>query len=62
MVVYKEGNQDMRVSNVDFFFKCNDCGCEWGAKRKEVNITPPCLPFAAYMKCPNCRKTVYDRN
>ena len=35
----------------EFIFKCR-CGAVWAAERKEVNFTPPCLPYDVYMKCP----------
>lgn len=56
---------DPKKSAASFRFLCNNCGCQWMAERKEVKITPPCLPYAVYMQCPNCRKTVeamtYDK-
>lgn len=42
----------------EFIFKCK-CGVVWAAERKEVNFTPPCLPYDVYMKCPCCNKTRY---
>ena len=42
----------------EFIFKCT-CGAVWAAERKEVNFTPPCLPYDVYMKCPYCNKTRY---
>ena len=47
----------------EFHFTCPNCGCEWYADRgdKGIKISPPCVEFFAYMKCPNCNKTVYDR-
>lgn len=42
----------------EFIFKCK-CGAIWTAKRKEVNFTPPCLPYDVYMKCPYCKETRY---
>lgn len=42
----------------EFYFKCNQCGAEWYAGRKEVKFTPPCLPYGVYMKCPYCKKNV----
>ena len=49
---------DPKKSAASFQFLCNNCGCQWMAERKEVSITPPCLPYEVYMNCPNCRKTV----
>jgi len=60
VVIFNYG--DLNKSKTEFHFKCHYCSCEWGAERKEVKITPPCLPFAAYMECPNCKREVYDRN
>lgn len=45
----------------EFYFKCRNCGCEWYADRGEVKISPPCVEFYTYMKCPNCRAVCYDR-
>lgn len=58
MTIIKEGRSEKR-SKGEFSFKCKNCYCEWEAERKEVNFTPPFLPYDVYMKCPNCKKTVY---
>lgn len=56
MFIINSGNPEKSASS--FHFSCDNCGCEWMAERKEVKITPPCLPYEVYMRCPNCRKTV----
>lgn len=56
MFVINSGDQ--KKSAASYRFCCGNCGCEWMAERKEVKISPPCLPYYVYMKCPNCRKTV----
>ena len=45
----------------EFYFKCRNCGCEWYADRGEVKISPPCVEFYTYMKCPTCGTVCYDR-
>lgn len=59
MIIIKQG--DSKKTYMEFFFHCKNCSCEWGAKRNEVKINPPILPFATYMNCPNCNKKTYDR-
>lgn len=49
MVIHKTGKY-----STGFYFICNQCGAEWSAERKEVTISPPCLPFYVTMKCPYC--------
>ena len=56
MFIINNGNP--KKSAASFRFLCNNCGCEWTAERKEVSITPPCLLYEIYMKCPNCKQTV----
>lgn len=56
MLIINSGDPKKNASL--FRFSCDNCGCEWMAEPKEVKITPPCLPYKVYMKCPNCRKTV----
>lgn len=58
MTIIKEGRSEKRNKG-EFSFKCKNCYCEWEAERKEVKFTSPCLPYDVYMKCPNCKKTVY---
>lgn len=53
---------DPKKSAAPYRFSCDNCGCEWTAERKEVNITPPCLPYEVYMKCPNCKQRVEAMN
>ena len=47
----------------EFHFNCKECGCEWFADRGDngLKISPPCCEFFAYMDCPNCKTTSYDR-
>lgn len=56
MIITKQG--DSQKSKGEFSFSCKNCGCEWTAERKEVKITPPCLPYEVYMDCPNCKEYV----
>jgi hypothetical protein len=56
MVIINSG--DPKKNANDFQFSCFNCGCRWTAARKEVKISPPCLPYMVYMNCPNCRKMV----
>lgn len=56
MYITKSGKVKVKGA---FYFKCNQCDAQWYAERKEVNFTPPCLPYEVYMKCPYCKKNVY---
>jgi hypothetical protein len=55
MRVVKAGKSQYRRIG-EFFFYCSVCECEWKADRgdRDVSITPPCLPFDVYCKCPCC--------
>lgn len=48
----------------EFLFECTNCGCEWDASRGDdgLSISPPCIEFYAYMKCPCCGKTIVDKD
>ena len=61
MVIINTG--DVSKAKGEFNFKCKECGCEWYANRgdKGLRISPPYCEFFAYMKCPNCGETSYDR-
>ena len=61
MVITKAGKSS--EAKGEFKFVCKKCECEWCADRsdKELHISPPCVPFFTYMKCPNCGQMTYDR-
>lgn len=61
MVIIKPG--DSSKAEGEFYFECKECGCVWTADRGDsgLKISPPCCEFFAYMKCPNCGETSYDR-
>ena len=62
MRVTKHGNPE-KAKPGEFRFKCERCECEWDANRgdKGLNFSPPCCEFYAYMKCPECGETAFDR-
>lgn len=62
MTIIKAGDSS-KAKKGEFFFHCKNCGCEWYANRGDegLKISPPCFEFFTYMKCPNCKKVVYDR-
>ena len=61
MNIIKLGNAD--CDRGEFYFICGNCGCEWTANRGDdgLKISPPCVEFYTYMKCPCCKETAYDR-
>lgn len=63
MNIIKSGDVT-KSKNGEFHFTCKHCGCEWYADREdsELHISPPCVEFFTYMKCPNCNRTTYDRD
>lgn len=60
MVVIKPGKLS---TSGEFYFICKKCGCKWCADRgdKGFHISPPCVKFYAYMDCPSCGETTFDR-
>lgn len=48
----------------EFYFICNNCGCEWSANRGDdgLKFSPPCVEFYTYMNCPCCKKTAFNKS
>ena len=61
MNIIKQGNTNH--ARGEFYFICDNCGCEWSANRGDngLKISPPCVEFYTYMDCPCCKETAYDR-
>lgn len=61
MNIIKQGNPEFITG--DFYFKCKKCGCVWAANRGDrgLKISPPCMEFFTYMKCPNCNEMAYSK-